>query len=414
MARRGSSSQPYYTSRPSSRGASSETYHKSRRSSRASSSETCHRTRPSSRDSYSMPASASASASAHEKKFKFRKTVKIMYNAIQEYLSQFVGCVQDPDFDVPDNRKKSSEVSKPSFNYKVHDHGRKTGDKSKRSFNSDLHNHHDKRVDKTGYESKPSFSYECYSLPHINRCQGEDGNKIIMPSKALDAVISLRDVIEYPVAVKIINPLVDKFTHCGVLEFSGEEEGNVYLPKWVMNCLLVQEGQLINLEYAALSKGTFLKIQPHSTKFLMNLSDRREAMERILKDFPCVTAGDTLKVTHENQSYFINIVQARPKKAVSLSEIDCEIEFTQSLDHEEPKKIKQNVEQVKDAPSLENDAVSRPLDKDDKKLVVSLRKYSSHVRGSDRNSSTGKNKQRQRAPKTSSRRHKDNADSFDV
>lgn len=216
----------------------------------------------------------------------------------------------------------------------------------------------------TSSKSKPSFSYECHPFSHIKKYYCEDGNKIIMPDSALKKLMSMKKEIKYPMTFKIINPFLEKFTHCGVLEFSGEE-GNVYLPKWMMDSLLLQQGQVVNIEYTELSKAKSLKIQPHNTKFIMNLLDPKEVMEKILKDFTCVTVGDTITVNHENQSYNIDIVEARPKKAaVSLYETDCELEFEKPLDYKEPEKIKAKVEQVeelKDTTNLEKDAVFKPF-----------------------------------------------------
>lgn len=100
----------------------------------------------------------------------------------------------------------------------------------------------------------------------------------------------------------------------------------MYLPNWMMSHLTLQPGQLVNIDYAGLPKATSLNIQPHSTELIMNLSDPKEVMERIFKDFACVAIGETIRVNHETQSYFIDIVQVKPKDAVSvLIERDCEL-----------------------------------------------------------------------------------------
>ncbi|KAK1367435.1 ubiquitin fusion degradation protein 1-like [Heracleum sosnowskyi] len=206
---------------------------------------------------------------------------------------------------------------------------------------------------------KPSFCLECRPFSHIDKFHCEDGNKIIMPPSALDVLMSMKN-IKYPMTFKIINPFLEKYSHCGVLEFSGDE-GYVFLPNWMMNNLLLQQGQLVNLEYTELSKGQSLKIQPHKTEFVKNLSDPKEVMEKIFKDFTCVTTGDTIMVNHENQSYYIDIVETRPDKAVSLFETDCELEFETPLDYKEPEKITPKVEQLKAATNLEKDVIFKPF-----------------------------------------------------
>jgi len=41
---------------------------------------------------------------------------------------------------------------------------------------------------------------------------------------------------------RIVNPTMKKKTYCGVLEFIAEE-GKCYLPNWMMDILLCEEGQ---------------------------------------------------------------------------------------------------------------------------------------------------------------------------
>lgn len=138
----------------------------------------------------------------------------------------------------------------------------------------------------------------------------------------------------------------------------------------------------------------------------------KEVMERLLKDFACLTIGETVAVNHENQSYCIEIVEAMPKNAVSLHETDCELEFEKPLDHKEPEKIKQKDEEVEEVTKLEKDAllfkpfsgVSRRLDgqvsatpvvadEDNKKLVAASIKRARTVGcSSDENYSAAKKK----------------------
>jgi ubiquitin fusion degradation protein 1 len=65
----------------------------------------------------------------------------------------------------------------------------------------------------------------------------------------------------------ISNPMMNKKAYCGVLEFSAEE-GMCHIPVWMMDNLLVEEGSEIILRSVNLKKGTFIKIQPHETKFI--------------------------------------------------------------------------------------------------------------------------------------------------
>lgn len=63
--------------------------------------------------------------------------------------------------------------------------------------------------------------------------------------------------ITYPMLFMISNPQMAKKTYCGVLEFSAEE-GNCYLPLWMMNNLFLEEGSEIILRNVNLGKGKFV------------------------------------------------------------------------------------------------------------------------------------------------------------
>lgn len=53
---------------------------------------------------------------------------------------------------------------------------------------------------------------------------------VIMPPSALEQLTRLN--INYPMLFKLTNRVMDRITHCGVLEFVADE-GKVYLPHWV-------------------------------------------------------------------------------------------------------------------------------------------------------------------------------------
>ena len=100
--------------------------------------------------------------------------------------------------------------------------------------------------------------------------------------------------IEYPMLFEVHNAAAERTSHCGVLEFIAEE-GMIYMPYWVcwdlgyrctsvdtimsikltlcthhqmMQNLLLQEGDMVFIKNANLPKGTYVKLQPHTTDFL--------------------------------------------------------------------------------------------------------------------------------------------------
>jgi hypothetical protein len=56
-------------------------------------------------------------------------------------------------------------------------------------------------------------------------------------------------------------------THSGVLEFTAEE-GSCYIPFWMMENFLIEEGSLLTVTNVSLPKATFVKLQPQHVGFL--------------------------------------------------------------------------------------------------------------------------------------------------
>lgn len=131
--------------------------------------------------------------------------------------------------------------------------------------------------------SKFSQRYFCYPFfPNIQKQEQENGDKILMPPSALEHVIALE--IDYPMMFAVQNPNQSgRASHCGVLEFTSEE-GFVYMPQWMMDNLKLQGGNIVLLTNACLPKGTYVKLQPHTTDFI-NLSNPKVVLERTLKKY---------------------------------------------------------------------------------------------------------------------------------
>lgn len=139
--------------------------------------------------------------------------------------------------------------------------------------------------------------------------------------------------IDYPMLFKLEARESGRSTHCGVLEFIADE-GMVYMPYWVrvppivregcgllgqkeswlaigqhyrhtyhgqhvsqmMQNLLLEEGAVVRLSSVTLPKGTFVKLQPHSSDFL-DITNPRAVLERTLRGFTCLT-GEGLEWVH--------------------------------------------------------------------------------------------------------------------
>ncbi|XP_064950360.1 uncharacterized protein LOC135602890 [Musa acuminata AAA Group] len=194
-------------------------------------------------------------------------------------------------------------------------------------------------------------TYRCYPTSFIDKPQLETGDKIIMPPSALDRLAALH--IDYPMLFELHNVATERVSHCGVLEFIAEE-GMIYMPYWMMQNLLLQEGDIVHVKNATLPKGTYAKLQPHTQDFL-DISNPKAILETTLRNYSCLTTGDSIMVGYNNKKYYIDILETKPSSAVSIIETDCEVDFAPPLDYKEPKRQRTSVFTSK-APAQVQDA----------------------------------------------------------
>lgn len=179
--------------------------------------------------------------------------------------------------------------------------------------------------------------YRCFSvsmLPGQERLDVERGGKIIMPPSALDQLTRLN--IVYPMLFKLTNPKAHQITHCGVLEFVADE-GKIYLPYWMMQNLLIDEGDFLDIESASLPVATFSKFQPQSTDFL-DISNPKAVLENALRNFACLTTGDVVAITYNDRVYELRVLETKPGNAVSIIECDMNVEFAAPVGYSEPQR----------------------------------------------------------------------------
>ncbi|KAI3774111.1 hypothetical protein L1987_48655 [Smallanthus sonchifolius] len=177
-------------------------------------------------------------------------------------------------------------------------------------------------------------TYRCYPASFIDKPQLENGDKIIMPPSALDRLASLQ--IDYPMLFELRNSATERVSHCGVLEFIAEE-GMVYMPYWMMENLVLQEGDIVRVKNVTLPKGSYVKLQPHTKDFL-DISNPKAILETTLRNFSCLTTGDSIMVAYNNKKYYIDIIETKPSHAISIIETDCEVDFAPPLDYKEPER----------------------------------------------------------------------------
>lgn len=62
------------------------------------------------------------------------------------------------------------------------------------------------------------------------------------------------------------------------------------------------------------------------------------SLETTLRNFSCLTSGDSIMVAYNNKKYYIDIIETKPASAISIIETDCEVDFAPPLDYKEPEK----------------------------------------------------------------------------
>ncbi|XP_050411405.1 ubiquitin recognition factor in ER-associated degradation protein 1 [Patella vulgata] len=176
-------------------------------------------------------------------------------------------------------------------------------------------------------------TYRCYSVTMLgDREDVERGGKIIMPPSALDQLTRLN--IQYPMLFKLTNKKSNRESHCGVLEFVADE-GRIYIPYWMMQNLLLDEGGLVQIENVSLSVATFAKFQPQSVDFL-DITNPKAVLENGLRNFACLTKTDVIAIKYNDKVYELCVLETKPGNAVSIIECDMNVDFAAPVGYKEP------------------------------------------------------------------------------
>jgi len=182
-------------------------------------------------------------------------------------------------------------------------------------------------------------TYRAFSIsmfPGNERHDVERGNKILLPSSALDTLSRLH--VSYPMMFKIRNQKLHRDTHCGVLEFSSEE-GKCFLPYWMMRYLCLEEGDLLNVENTQVPVGSFAKFQPQSVDFL-DITNPKAVLENALRNFACLSTNDVIAIEYNDKQYELCVLETKPSNAISIFECDLNVDFAAPVGYQEPERPK--------------------------------------------------------------------------
>lgn len=160
----------------------------------------------------------------------------------------------------------------------------------------------------------------------------QKGDKILLPPSAFDTLARLQ--VDYPMLFRLTSSTEGRTTHCGVLEFTAEE-GTCYIPFWMMQNLLIEEGAVISVTNVSLPKATFVKLQPQSVDFL-EISNPRAVLEHALRNFSCVTKNDIIQIPYNNKNFHFALKDVQPQDAACIIETDCNVDFDAPVGYIEP------------------------------------------------------------------------------
>ena len=178
--------------------------------------------------------------------------------------------------------------------------------------------------------------YRAFPANIMGRDEIDPTNSIILPPSALKRLSFMKNFgdTKNPILFRILNIQLNIYTHCGVFDFTAEE-GTCYLPANMFDKLCLEEGHQVNLRDLTLKPGTFIKIQPQKTEFI-NIPQPKTVLEYNLRNYFCVTEGDTISVKFSNRYYNIDILECKPDKAIRTLNCDLVVDFAPPKDYKEP------------------------------------------------------------------------------
>uniref|UniRef100_A0A8D0JVE9 Ubiquitin recognition factor in ER associated degradation 1 n=2 Tax=Amniota TaxID=32524 RepID=A0A8D0JVE9_PIG len=188
------------------------------------------------------------------------------------------------------------------------------------------------------FQNRFSTQYRCFSVSMLagpnDRSDVEKGGKM-EPHTLLFFLGRLN--ITYPMLFKLTNKNSDRMTHCGVLEFVADE-GICYLPHWMMQNLLLEEGGLVQVESVNLQVATYSKFQPQSPDFL-DITNPKAVLENALRNFACLTTGDVIAINYNEKVSF-------SLRFTSNMDLQCHsgVDFDAPLGYKEPERQIQHEE----------------------------------------------------------------------
>ena len=182
--------------------------------------------------------------------------------------------------------------------------------------------------------------FMCYSMNFLelqdskkNATQLNKTDKIIMPESILDH-LSRYPKIECPYTFKLSNKKSKREVYCGVLEFTSNDPHIIYVPRWLMLNLGVEDGERVNVDSVTLEKGEFIKLRPQSELFF-KLKNPKRLLERHLTNFTTMFQGEIISINYLGKRFDIDVLETKPDKAINVVNTNINLEFVNMFLEEE-------------------------------------------------------------------------------
>lgn len=92
----------------------------------------------------------------------------------------------------------------------------------------------------------------------------------------------------------------------------------------MMHNLLLEEGDIVQIESVSLPVATFSKFKPQSPDFL-EITNQKAVLENALRNFACLTTGDLIAIKYNSKIYELCVLETKPGNAVSIIECDMNV-----------------------------------------------------------------------------------------
>jgi ubiquitin fusion degradation protein 1 len=159
-------------------------------------------------------------------------------------------------------------------------------------------------------------------------------DKIIMPEAVLDH-LHRYSTIPCPYTFQLENNKTKQSAYSGVLEFTSPDAHIVYIPRWLMLNLGVDDGDRLNINSVTLDKGSSIKLRPQSEKFF-KISNPKALLERHLRNFTTLYQGEIITIQYLGRIFDIDVLETQPDYAINIIDTDINLEFVNMFDEDEP------------------------------------------------------------------------------